>query len=127
MKWKTIVFDDLPIKLTQKEERVLQWIVAPASVRRLDRRRIVILVTVVVVAMLGGIWGLFYIPVVDVSEYKPVADAAYTVLAAGIFLGNLYFLFRRIEIQQRLIQKLFAEISSTDEPEGGVNLADGQQ
>lgn len=118
------MFEDLPIKLTQQEERLLRSIVAPDSAKRRDRRRIAIWVMVVVVAMLGGIWGLFYIPVVDVSEYKSVADSVFTVLAAGIFFGNLYFLFRLIGTQQKLIQKLFAELSSTDESEGGANHAE---
>jgi len=39
LKWKTIVFEDLPIKLTQQEERVLRWIVAPKSDKKRARRR----------------------------------------------------------------------------------------
>ena len=114
LKWKTIVFENLPIKLTQQEERVLRWIVAPKSDKKRARRRSAIWVIVVVAAMLGAIWGLFYVPVVDVSEYESLADTVFTVLAMGIVLGNLYFLFRRIGIQQKIIQKLFAELSSTE-------------
>ena len=124
MKWKTIVFEDLPIKLTQQEERVLRAIVAPESDKKRARRRIAIWMTVVLVAMLGGIWGLFYVPVGDVSEYKSVADAAYTVLFGVVILGNLYFLFKGIGIQRKLIQKLFEALSPTDESEGGVSPGD---
>ena len=118
------MFEDLPIKLTQQEERVLRAIVAPESDKKRERRRIAIWMTVVVVGMLGGICGLMYVPVGDVSEYKSVADAAYTVLFGVVILGNLYFLFKGIGIQRKLIQKLFEALSPTDESEGGVNPAD---
>ena len=109
------MFEDLPIKLTQQEDRVLRWIVAPKSDKKRARRRNLIWLIVVVVGILGGTWGLFYVPVVDVSEYESVADAAFTVLLVAAILGNLYFLFKRIEIQQKLIQKLLDALSPTDE------------
>jgi hypothetical protein len=117
------VFEDLPVELSQQEERMLQAIVIP-GVTKQGIRRTVILVTVVPVVMLGIVWGLFYVPMGDLSKYKSLADAAYSILPIGFLLYFFYLTVKSTRLRNELIQKLYHALSSMDTAEADTKTTD---
>ncbi len=107
------MFEDLPIKLTNQEELVLRTIVDPESSKAETRRSAISLVIVIVVMPLA-IWGLFYIPMGDLSEYESLADSAYAILPLGVILWTGYRLIQSMRIRDQLIQKLVSALNRTD-------------
>ena len=108
------MFEDLPVELTQPEERMLRAIVASDSARRQTRRNSIGIVVLVAVIMLGAVWALFYVPMGDLSEYKSLADGAYSILLIGSCLWNCYFIVKSVKLKNQLIRKLFAALSPMD-------------
>ncbi len=114
---------DLPVELSQQEERMLQWIVIP-KVSKAGTRSLVMLVTVSLVVMLGMIWAFFYVPMGDLSKYKSIADTCYSVLPVVAIFFGCYVVVKSIKIRNELIQKLYHALTSMDAPEVNTKAKD---
>ena len=122
------MFENLPVKLTQQEERMLRAIVAPESAKGRIRRTAIelpVLLTVLAVVIFGAAWGLSSIVTSDLSKYESLADAAFKVLAMGVIVGNCYFLVvKPTKLRKQLILKFYAALSSTDASKADTNPTD---
>jgi tellurite resistance protein TehA-like permease len=102
---------------------MLQAIVTPEFAKGGTRRN-VILATVVPVVMLGIVWGLFDVPMGDLSKYKSLADAAYSILPIGFLLYFFYLTVKSTRLRNELIQKLYHALSSMDASEADTKTTD---
>lgn len=63
-----MMFEDMPVELTQEEKRMLRSMVTPESTKEETRRNVILVTVVIPVIMLGSIWGLFYVQMGDLSR-----------------------------------------------------------